>query len=392
MTGVPASETLSIAAKVQELKKQGKDVISFTVGEPDFDTPSHIKAAAVEAIEQGFTKYTPGAGIPELRKAVSERIEQDYGLHYDWHQAVVTNGSKQGIYNFFQVVLNPGDEVIIPSPYWVSYPAMVRLAQGKPIFLKTTLKEQFKITPQKLKKAISKRTKIFILNSPSNPTGAFYDPAELEALAEVLEDQNIWILSDDAYAGIVFDGKTFWSIAKYSKKIFQKTFILGTVSKSYAMTGWRVGFVLGPQPKIMEAIEVIQSQSTSGVNSIAQRAALKALTASQDTVKAMVKEFELRRNVALKVISEIPGVRFFTPQGAFYIFADFSSYYGKKYRGQNIKGSIALCEYLLNTGHVALMPGVYFGDDHYLRLSFSLDIQKIETGLERLAQSLKQLE
>src|SRR3989338_1447420 len=309
--GIPASETLVIAAKVKELRAQGIDVISFTVGEPDFDTPSHIKQAAIQAIEEGFTKYTAGGGIPELRAAIVNRLKEDHGLTYEPKNIVVTNGSKQALYNFFQATLNPGDEVVLPAPYWVSYPSMIRLAEGKQKIIQTSLKNKFKITPDQLKKAVTPKTKAVVLNSPSNPTGAVYSKEELCLLAKVLENKKCWVLSDDAYEKILFDGRKIENIAGFSKKLFEKTFIFKTLSKAYAMTGWRVGAVIGKNQKIMEAILALQSQSTSSVNSIAQKAAVKALTSSQDTVKAMVKEFEKRRDVMLEALSTIPNLKTF---------------------------------------------------------------------------------
>ncbi|OGQ17749.1 MAG: hypothetical protein A3B70_05325 [Deltaproteobacteria bacterium RIFCSPHIGHO2_02_FULL_40_11] len=389
--GIPASETLVIAAKVKELRAQGIDVISFTVGEPDFDTPSHIKQAAIQAIEEGFTKYTAGGGIPELRAAIVNRLKEDHGLTYEPKNIVVTNGSKQALYNFFQATLNPGDEVVLPAPYWVSYPSMIRLAEGKPKIIQTSLKNEFKITPDQLKKAVTPKTKAVVLNSPSNPTGAVYSKEELCLLAKVLENKKCWVLSDDAYEKILFDGRKIENIAGFSKKLFEKTFIFKTLSKAYAMTGWRVGAVIGKNQKIMEAILALQSQSTSSVNSIAQKAAVKALTSSQDTVKAMVKEFEKRRDVMLEALSTIPNLKTFQPQGAFYVFADFSAYFSKKYQGEKIGNSIGLNDYFIEEAKVAAVPGAYFGADKYLRLSFALSIEDIQTGIQRVRKALEKL-
>ena len=389
--GIPASETLVIAAKVKELRAQGIDVISFTVGEPDFDTPSHIKQAAIQAIEDGFTKYTAGGGIPELRAAIQDRLKEDHGLTYEPKNIVVTNGSKQALYNFFQATLNPGDEVVLPAPYWVSYPSMIRLAEGKPKIIQTSLKNEFKITPDQLKKAITSKTKAVVLNSPSNPTGAVYSKEELWTLAKVLENKKCWVLSDDAYEKILFDGRKIENIAGFSKKLFEKTFIFKTLSKAYAMTGWRVGAVIGKNQKIMDAILALQSQSTSSVNSIAQKAAVKALTSSQDTVKAMVKEFEKRRAVMLEALSPIPNVKTFQPQGAFYVFADFSAYFSKKYQGEKIGNSIGLNDYFIEEAKVAAVPGSYFGADKYLRLSFALSVDDIQMGIQRIRKALEKL-
>lgn len=388
--GIKFSETLQSAAKAKELQKQGIDVVSFAVGEPDFDTPAHIKKAAIEAISQGFTKYTPAEGIPELRQAIAQHIHETLGLEYDAKQVVVTNGSKQALYNFFQAALNPGDEVILPAPYWLSYPPMIQLAGAIPKIINTTASGDFKLTPGQLKKAIKSKTKALVLNSPSNPTGSTYTKEELWALADILENTKIWVVSDDAYSKILYDGMEFHSLAQYSKKLFSKTIIFNTFSKSYAMTGWRVGYAIGPQD-IIKPIGIIQSQSTSGANSIAQKAALKALTSSQDSVKAMVREFEQRRNVALEALNKIKGGRCFKPQGAFYLFPDFSKYYGKKYKGKPIQGSQDLVDYFFEEAKVVMLPGHPFGADTYVRISYAACVDQIQKGLSRIKTALEQL-
>jgi len=389
---IPPSLTMVLAARAKEMKSQGIDVISFTVGEPDFDTPAHIKDAAKEALDAGFTKYTPAEGIPELRQALVKQIKEELGLTYDWKQTVVTNGSKQAIYNFFQVALEKGDEVIIPAPYWLSYPSMVELAEGVPKIVRTTQKEGFKLTPQKLKKAITRKTKALIINSPSNPTGATYSREELRALAKVVENKNIWILSDDAYYKIIYDGLEFCTMAQLSKKIFSKTVLFRTCSKSYAMTGWRVGFVAGPL-ELIKAIGVLQSQSSSGVNAIAQKAAVVALSEAQseEGVKAMTKAFYKRRTLALKELAKIPDLDCFRPEGAFYLFVNVSKYYGKSYKGNKIKGSVAFSEYLLDKASVVVIPGKAFGADKYIRLSFATSDKIIVEGISRIAKVLKKL-
>lgn len=385
--GVGFSETLQIAAKAKELKAQGVDVVSFTVGEPDFDTPAYIKEAAIEAIQQGFTKYTPVEGIPELRKAIVDYVFRSLGLQYDYRNVLVSTGSKQALYNFFQAALNKGDEVILPAPYWLSYPPMIQLAGGVPKVLETTAEQNFKLTPQQLKKAIKSKTKALVLNSPSNPTGAAYTKEELWALADILEDKKIWIVSDDAYSEILYDGIKFSSIAQHSKKLFSKTIILNTFSKSYAMTGWRMGYAVGPE-EIIKPMGIIQSQSTSGANSIAQKAALKALIHSQESVRTMVQEFEKRRNSALEQLAKIKDVTCFKPQGAFYLFPDFSKYYGKKLKGKKIKGSQDLVDYFFDTIKVVMLPGHPFGSDRHIRLSYATSIDQIQKGISRIQEAL----
>lgn len=388
---VPPSSTLLLAEKAKQLKAEGIDIISLTIGEPDFDTPAHIKRAAVEALEQGFTKYTHPEGIADLRKAVTNRIFEDLGLTYDWQNTIITNGSKQGIFNFFQAALNSGDEVIVPSPYWVSYPPMIQLAQGIPKIVQTTQEEGFKLDSKKLKKAITRRTKAIVINSPSNPTGAVYTREELGELASVLEGKPIWIVSDDAYSKIIFDGLKFVSMAGLSKKLFSKTVIFNTCSKTYAMTGWRVGFVTGADDRLMRAMGVLQSQSTSGVNAMAQKAAIAALTTFQDGVLAMVKEFDRRRQVGLEGFSLIKEANCFRPEGAFYFFADFSNYYRRSYKGNRIKNSDDLCTFLLEEARVAAIPGKEFGSDKHLRFSFAASEENIRQAMIRVQETLEKL-
>ncbi len=391
LDGVGASETLVLAAKAKELKDQGIDIVSFTIGEPDFDTPIHIKQAAIDALNEGFTKYTAPEGIPELRKAIVEQIKNDLDLDYTCKQVVVTNGSKQALYNFFQAALNKGDQVLVPAPYWLSYPPMLRLAGAIPKILNTTPRQGFKLAPEQLKKAIKPKTKAIILNSPSNPTGATYTKAELEALAAILEEHNLWVVSDDAYSKMIYEDQPFYSIAKFSKKLYEKTIIFNTLSKSYAMTGWRVGYAVGPQ-EILTAIGVIQSQSTSGVNAIAQKAALKAIIGPQACVRAMVKEFEQRRAVALEGLSKIKKVSCFKPPGAFYLFPDVSKYYGTKFQNRQINGSEDMSTYLLEEAKVATIPGKVFGADKYIRLSYATSVANIQKGIARIKEALEQLQ
>ena len=294
------------------------------------------------------------------------------------------------MYNLLQGAFNPGDEVIVPAPYWLSYPAMIELSSGKPKIVKMTEKEGFKLTPQKLKNAITRKTKAILLNSPSNPTGATYSKEELENLSKILESANMWILSDEAYCDILYDGMTFFSPVGLSKKIHDKTVIFRTCSKSYAMTGWRVGFSTGPK-EVMKAIGDLQSQATSGINAFAQKGAVSAFTEqqSQDGLKVMVKTFAKRRDLALKLLEDMPGVKPFKPEGAFYLFLNVASFYGKKFKGRKISNSTELSEYLLDQAKVAVMPGAPFGDDKYIRLSFATSEENIEKGLTRMKEAFR---
>lgn len=388
---IPVSQTLVIEARAKELKSQGADIISFTVGEPDFDTPSHIKDAAIEAIKSGFTKYTAAEGIPELRKAITEQINRELqpAIPYEWSQTMVSNGSKQAIYNFFQVVLEKGDEVIIPAPYWLSFPPIVELAGGKPKIVKTTYGEGFKLTPEKLKKALTRKTKVLVINSPSNPTGATYTEAELKKLLPILEKHPVWIVSDEAYYKLIYDGLVFSSLASLSKKLLPRIAIFRTCSKSYAMTGWRIGSVTGAKA-LISAMTIVQSQATSSVNSISQKAAFSAVSEvqSEQGIKAMVKEFDRRRCRGLELLSEIPEIECFRPEGAFYFFVNVRKYYKRKYKGVSIQNSAALSTFLLDHANVAVIPGDAFGADDYIRLSFATSIEKIETGIQRIKSAL----
>jgi aspartate aminotransferase len=374
------------------LQQQGEDIVSLTIGEPDFDTPHHIKDAASEALDEGFTKYSPPAGLPELRKAYTAQLNEELGSDYNWQQTIVTNGSKQALYNFFQVALNPKDEVIVPAPFWLSFPPMIELAGGVARIVKTTEKEGFKLTPQQLKKAINGKTKALLLNSPSNPTGAVYSKDELKQLAKVLDDKKIWIISDDAYYKIVYGGASFATMASVSKKMRDRTVIFRTCSKTYAMTGWRVGFVTAPE-ELAKAINIIQSQSTSGVNSFAQRGALAAFSElqSEAAVKSMVKEYERRRTAGLEALSQIPKISVFPPLGAFYFFVNVGAYLRKSYKGRKLSTAVELVDYLLDEVKVAVIPGNDFGDSRSIRLSFATSVDELTRGINRIRDALAKL-
>jgi aspartate aminotransferase len=384
------SPTLAITAKTMSMRAQGVDVVSFGAGEPDFDTPDHIKKAAIQAIDGGFTKYTPVGGIDELKDAIIEKFRKDNELSYERSQILVSSGGKHAIYNLAQALFEPGDEVIIPAPFWVSYPSIVELAGATPVIIDTSEAEGFRIAPDRLREAITPRTKALILNSPSNPTGAAYASKELEDLAEIVLDKGIYVISDEIYEKIVFDGFRFTSIASLDPEIKDRTIIVHGVSKTYAMTGWRIGFTAGPA-ELIRAMASVQSQSTSNPTSIAQKAAVVALTGPQEPVKEMVSVFQERRNLIVSRLTAILGIPCLKPQGAFYVFPNFSSWFGRTYEAQTLSNSVELANYFLTTSHVALVPGLSFGAEGYERLSFATSTENIQKGLDRIEEALSRL-
>jgi len=387
---IKPSPTLAITAKANALKAEGRDVISFGAGEPDFDTPDHIKMAAVKAIEEGFTKYTPVDGIVELKDAIISKLVRDNQLTYDRSQIVVSCGAKHTLYNLTQVLFEDGDEVIIPSPYWVSYLDMVLLSGARPVILNTGEAQGFKILPEQLKSAITRNTKAIIMNSPSNPTGAVYTARELAALAEVVSGKEMLVISDDIYEKIIYDDRPFTNIASLSEELRNRTVVVNGVSKAYSMTGWRIGYAAGPE-EIIKAMTKLQSQNTSNPTSISQRAAVEALNGNQESVTEMVEEFRRRRNVIVEKLNAIPGVTCALPHGAFYVFPDVSSLYGRSYRGQALSNSSDFTAYLLEAANVAVIPGVDFGHDNHIRLSYATSLKNIEEGLKRINSAVKGL-
>ena len=384
------SPTLAINAKAKSMQAQGIHVISFGAGEPDFDTPENIKQAAKKAIDEGFTKYTPVGGIDELKDAIIKKFQRDSHLTYKRSEIIVSCGGKHSFYNLAQAIFDQGDEVIIPTPYWVSYPPMVALANASPVIVETTEKNEFKITPEELKKAITPKTKAFILNSPSNPTGSAYSKKELEKIAEVAISKNFFVISDEIYEKIVYDGFEFTSIASLSEEIKKRTIIVHGVAKTYAMTGWRIGYTAGAD-EIISAMNNIQSQSTSNPTSIAQKASVEALIGSQSEVEKMVSAFGQRRNYIVDRLNKIPGVSCYKPAGAFYVFPNFSSYYGKSFQGKKIENSTHLADFFLDVARVAVVPGVEFGADPFERLSYATAMEDIKEGLNRIEEALKKL-
>jgi aspartate aminotransferase len=375
---VKPSVTLAIAAKAKAMKAEGIDVCSFSAGEPDFDTPIHIKEAAKLALDQGKTKYGPAAGEPKLRQAIANKLKTDNNLDYQPENVMVTNGGKHSLFNLMLALIETGDEVIIPAPYWLSYPEMVKLAEGIPVIVNTSAENDYKITPEQLKKAITPQTKLFVLNSPSNPTGTVYSPEEIKALAEVIVDSDIWVVSDEIYEKILYDDAEHLSIAALGPEIFAKTLISNGFAKSYSMTGWRVGYMAGPLP-LIKAMTTIQSHSTSNICTFAQYGAIAALENSQDCVQTMLQAFAERRKVVLERIKAMPKISCPIPGGAFYVFADIS---------QTGLKSLDFCEQLLTSYQVAAIPGLAFGDDNCIRLSYATDLDTINKGLDRLEKFL----
>ena len=385
------SPTLTIDAKAKAMKSSGIDVIGFGAGEPDFDTPEHIKEAAITAIHRGMTKYTPVAGTLELKEAIRQNLKRELGLDYQPNQIVVAAGAKFALYNTLQVLLQPGDEAILPAPYWVSYPEMIKLAGATPVLVKTREENDFKLTAAELAAAVNPRTRLLILNSPSNPTGAVYTRSELEALGEVvLKYEDLTIISDEIYDKLIYDGIPHASIAALSPALKERTVVVNGVSKTYAMTGWRIGYS-ACAAVAAEAMADLQSHSTSNPTSIAQAAALEALTGSQESVKAMAAEYAQRRDFAWAYLFNLPGITCAKPNGAFYLFPNVSSCFGKSYQGKTIHSATDLAALLLDEFKVAVVPGVAFGDDNYLRLSYALSRQVLEEGLGRIKSLIDQL-
>lgn len=390
MSQIQPSPTLTINAKAKALRAAGVDVISFGVGEPDFDTPEHVCQAAVDAIQEGFTRYTAVGGIDELKDAIITEFHGSYGLTYGREEIVVSCGGKHSLYNLAQVLFDPGDEILIPAPYWVSYPDIVRLADAVPVIVPTYEEDQFKLRPEVLKEAITAKSKGLILNSPSNPTGSTYTREELENLAPIVLQHGLPVISDDIYYRILFEGQPWVNLAMVSEELRNQTIIVNGVSKTYCMTGWRIGYLAG-QAEVVAAVTKIQSQSTSNPNSIAQKAAVAALTGPQHCVDEMVVAFKTRRDHMISRLESLPGVRVIRPTGTFYIFANFSSYYGRAYDDQVIGGSLDLSAYLMDKVHLAVVPGVAFGEDSCLRFSFAISKEQIDRGMDRLSEALSAL-
>ena len=375
------SLTMAITALAQQLKREGRDILGFSAGEPDFDTPKVIKDAAIRAIEEGFTKYTPVDGIPELKEAIVDKLKRDNGLHYTTDQVIASNGAKQSLFNLFQATVNPGDEVIIPAPYWVTYPELVKYSGGKPVIIDTDDESGFKITPGQLEKAITEKSRMLILTSPSNPTGAVYTKEELEAIADVLKGTDILVASDEMYEKLVYEGTVFTAAASISDDMFERTVTINGLSKSVAMTGWRFGYCAAADRELVKAMKKLQSQSTSNINSITQIASIKGLDGSADEdIEMMRKAFESRCEEAARLFNEIDGLSVIKPDGAFYLFVNHKAVE---------PDSMKFAKALLEKAGVAVVPGAGFGSDGYFRFSFATDIDTIRTGIERIADFVR---
>lgn len=384
---VEPSTTMAIDAMFKQMKAEGQNVIGFGAGEPDFPTPDYIKEAGIQAIRNNETKYTPAAGTIELRKAVCQRLKEDCGVDYEYTQIAVSNGAKPCVYVALRALVNPGDEVILPAPYWVSYIELIRMVGGVPVVVEATEAENFKITPEKLAAAITPKTKCMILNNPSNPTGMMYSRQELEAISKVCVEQDIYVISDEIYYGLVYDGGQFVSLAALGEDIKERTLLINGVSKSYAMTGWRIGYVAAPA-KIAKVIANFLSHSTGSPCSISQKASALALSASQDSIEEMRKAFEERRNYMVERMNQIEGVSCIKPEGAFYVMMNIEKLIGKELHGTVIKDSDDFGNLFLKYGKVAVVPGTGFAAPNFVRWSYATSMENIDAGLDRLEKFL----
>lgn len=387
---VKPSSTLAITAKAKELKAQGVDVVGFGAGEPDFNTPDNINDSAVEAIRGGFTKYTPASGLEELKKAVSDKFRTFNHLEYGTDQIVISNGGKHSLTNIFTAIINDGDEVIIPAPFWLSYPEIVKLAGGVPVMVETTAEEDFKITPEKLAAACNEKTKAFILNSPNNPTGMIYTREELEALAEVIVEKDIYVVADEMYEYLIYGEDEHVSIGSLGKDIYEHTITCSGLSKSYAMTGWRIGYT-GASREITKLMSSVQSHQTSNPNSIAQKAAFEALTGPQDKVQEMIQEFAGRRDYIYARLKALPHTSVVEPKGAFYAFVNVGETFDLEYKGEKVGDVSNLASILLEDYSVAVVPCTDFGFSDHIRLSYAISKEQIKKGIDRIEAFLKEL-
>jgi len=391
MKSLAPSSTLAVQARARALRARGVDVISFGAGEPDFDTPARIKVAAVRALEAGHTKYTEVGGIPELRAAVCAKFKRDQGLDYEPADVLVSVGAKHTLYNLAVALLDPGDEVLVPSPYWVSYPEQVRLVGAVPVAVETSEATGFDLDPDRLRAAVTPRTKLVVVNSPNNPTGAVFSRAALEAVARLAVERGLWVVSDECYEALTFEGRHV-SIAQLDPAVKARTVVVNTCSKAYAMTGWRIGYAAGPR-ELIRAMTDVQSQVTSNPASVAQWAAVEALTGPQDDVARMAAEFDRRRRLIVDGLNALPGVRCVMPRGAFYAFANVSGLFGRVVpdTGRKLGGSADVTEFLLEHARVAVVPGVDFGSDAHVRLSYATSAELIREGLARMEAAIRTL-
>ncbi|CDF57976.1 pyridoxal phosphate-dependent aminotransferase [Thermobrachium celere] len=387
---ITPSTTLAITAKAKKMKSEGINVISFGAGEPDFDTPQFVKDAAFDAINKGLTRYTPASGIIELKEAICMKLKEENNLEYSPAEIVISNGAKHSIYNALMAICNPGDEVIIPVPYWVSYPELVKLVDAVPVYINTSEDNQFKIKIHELEEKITSKTKAIILNSPSNPTGAVYTKEELEKIAEIAVKHDLIVISDEIYEKLIYDEYKHISIASLNDEIKNRTIVINGMSKAYAMTGWRIGYTASNK-EIASLMANIQSHATSNPNTIAQYASVAALKGDQEVIEKMRKEFELRRNYMVDKINSIEGLSCVKPIGAFYVMINISKLIGKSFNGNIINSSLEFANVLLDEEKVAVIPGDAFGDDNYIRLSFATSLEQIKEGLNRIEAFIKKL-
>lgn len=389
-SAVKPSSTLAITAKAKELREQGIDVVGFGAGEPDYNTPENINSAAITAINQGFTKYTPASGTLELKKAIAKKFMEFNNLSYEPSQIVISNGGKHSLTNVFEAILNPGDEVIIPAPYWLSYPEIVKLADGVPVYIRGEKETGYKVTAKQIEDACTDKTKALILNTPSNPTGMIYTKEELEKIAEVVVKKDIYVVADEMYEYLIYGNDEHISIGSLNDEIYKRTITCSGVSKSYAMTGWRIGYT-GSSKEIAKLMGSVQSHQTSNPNSIAQKATLEAILGPQDTVDAMKEEFNKRREYTYARVNEMPHIFALEPKGAFYIFIDISKVLEKEYKGEKIETADKLASILIEDYKVAVIPCADFGFDDHIRLSYAISIEQIQKGLDRIEDFLKTL-
>ena len=387
---ISPSLTLAITAKAKQMKADGIDIIGFGAGEPDFDTPEHIKEAAKKALDEGFTKYTPASGTAELKEAICNKFKNDNNLDYSPAEIIVSCGAKHSIYNVIMTLCSEGDEVVLPSPYWVSYPEVIKATGAKPVILQTTQENNFKLSQAQLEEVITPKTKLLILNSPSNPTGMLYTKEELEVLSKILVKKGVFCISDEIYEEIIYDGEKHISIASLGEAIKDLTIVINGVSKAYSMTGWRIGYAAG-RKDIIKAMSNLQSHSTSNPTSIAQKAALAALTGSQEPIQIMLAEFKKRRDYMIERLNSIKRISCLKTQGAFYVFPDISELFGKSFNGKIITDSMSFTELLLNEAKIAVVPGVAFGSDKNLRLSYAISMDNIKKGLDRMDEFLQKV-
>lgn len=387
---VSPSPTLSIDARAKEMKAQGLDVVGFGAGEPDFDTPEYIRDAAKYALDHGYTRYTPAAGMMELRKVICKKLARDNGLHYEPSQIIVGNGAKHSLFSTFTAILNPGDEVIIPAPYWVSYPEIVRMAGGVPVYVPMNPDKEFAFSAEDIAPYVTERTKALILNSPSNPSGAVLSERALESIARLAVERQFYVVSDEIYEKLIYDGCRHISIASLGEDIYNQTIVINGMSKAYAMTGWRIGYAAGPR-EIIRAMSNYQSHATSNPNAVAQFASITALEGGEELMQAMVREFDARRKFIVQAINDVEGLSCPTPKGAFYVMMNVSALIGKRYRGETIKGSMDFAAMLLDAQKVAVVPGAPFGAEGYCRLSYATSLSNIEKGISRIAAFIRML-